>query len=41
MPVIADTPKVVRAIDFQLDSTIDGKATTSTSMLDEHTGECC
>lgn len=37
--VIADAPKVVWAIDFQFDSTIDGKAIKIASMLDEHTRE--
>jgi transposase InsO family protein len=35
--VNADAPKVVWAIDFQFDSTIDGKAIKIASMLDEHT----
>lgn len=38
-PVVADAPKVVWAIDFQFDSTIDGKAIKIASMLDEHTRE--
>jgi len=38
-PVIADAPKVVWAIDFQFDSTIDGKAIKIASMIDEHTRE--
>ena len=33
----ADAPKVVWAIDFQFDSTTDGKAIKIASMLDEHT----
>jgi len=37
--VAADAPKVVRAVDFQFDSTIDGKAIKIASMIDEHTGE--
>ncbi|MCX8555514.1 MULTISPECIES: IS3 family transposase [Mycobacteriaceae] len=37
--VIADAPKVVWAIDFQFDSTVDGKAIKIASMLDEHTRE--
>ncbi|EUA19250.1 integrase core domain protein [Mycobacterium xenopi 4042] len=37
--VAADAPKVVWAIDFQFDSTIDGKAVKIASMLDEHTRE--
>ncbi len=37
--VAADAPKVVWAIDFQFDSTIDGKAVKIVSMLDEHTRE--
>ncbi|KAA8963990.1 IS3 family transposase [Mycobacterium sp.] len=35
----ADAPKVVWAIDFQFDSTIDGKAIKIASMIDEHTRE--
>ncbi len=38
-PVEADAPKVVWAIDFQFDSTIDGKAIKIASMIDEHTRE--
>ena len=37
--VIADAPKVVWAIDFQFDSTADGKAIKIASMVDEHTRE--
>ncbi len=38
IPVIeADAPNVVWAIDFQFDSTIDGKAIKIASMVDEHT----
>ena len=37
--VVADAPKVVWAIDFQYDSTIDGKAVKIASMIDEHTRE--
>ncbi|MEE6176820.1 IS3 family transposase [Mycobacterium sp. 050134] len=36
-PIEADAPNVVWAIDFQFDSTIDGKAIKIASMLDEHT----
>jgi putative transposase len=37
-PVVeANAPKVVWAIDFQFDSTIDGKAIKIASMIDEHT----
>src|SRR5271168_5159267 len=36
-PVLADAPNVVWAIDFQFDSTIDGKAIKVASMIDEHT----
>lgn len=36
-PVVADAPNVVWAIDFQFDSTIDGKAIKIASMVDEHT----
>lgn len=38
-PIAADAPKVVWAIDFQFDSTIDGKAIKIASMIDEHTRE--
>ena len=38
-PIDADAPKVVRAIDFQFDSTVDGKAIKIASMIDEHTRE--
>ena len=34
-----DAPNVVWAIDFQFDSTIDGKAIKIASMIDEHTRE--
>lgn len=37
--VRADAPKVVWALDFQFDSTIDGKAIKIASMVDEHTRE--
>jgi putative transposase len=37
--VIADAPKVLWALDFQYDSTIDGKAVEIASMIDEHTRE--
>jgi putative transposase len=33
----ADAPKVVWALDFQFDSTVDGKAIKICSMIDEHT----
>ncbi|WP_411289691.1 MULTISPECIES: IS3 family transposase [Mycobacteriaceae] len=36
-PINADAPNVVWAIDFQFDSTIDGKAIKIASMIDEHT----
>jgi transposase InsO family protein len=36
-PVAADAPNVVWAIDFQFDSTIEGKAIKIASMIDEHT----
>lgn len=36
-PVEADAPNVVWAIDFQFDSTVDGKAIKIASMVDEHT----
>ncbi len=35
----ADAPKVVWALDFQFDSTVDGKAVKIASMVDEHTRE--
>jgi putative transposase len=38
-PIDADAPKVVWAIDFQFDSTVDGKAIKIASMIDEHTRE--
>jgi putative transposase len=38
-PIDADAPNVVWAIDFQFDSTIDGKAVKIASLLDEHTRE--
>ncbi len=39
LQVAADAPKVVWAIDFQFDSTIDGKVIKIASMIDEHTRE--
>lgn len=36
-PIAADAPNVVWAIDFQFDSTTDGKAIKIASMIDEHT----
>jgi putative transposase len=36
-PIAADAPNVVWAIDFQFDSTVDGKAIKIASMIDEHT----
>ncbi|MGY1964742.1 MULTISPECIES: IS3 family transposase [Nocardia] len=38
-PVAADAPKTVWALDFQFDSTIDGRAVKIASMVDEHTRE--
>jgi putative transposase len=38
-PIEADAPNVVWAIDFQFDSTVDGKAIKIASMIDEHTRE--
>ena len=35
--VVADTPKVAWALDFQFDSTVDGKKVKIASMVDEHT----
>jgi putative transposase len=37
--VVADAPKVVWAIDFQFDSTINSKAINIASMINEHTRE--
>ncbi|GAB2640006.1 integrase core domain-containing protein [Nocardia goodfellowii] len=37
--VAADAPKVVWALDFQFDSTVDGRAVKIASMIDEHTRE--
>lgn len=36
-PIESDAPNVVWAIDFQFDSTIDGKAIKIAPMIDEHT----
>jgi transposase InsO family protein len=36
-PITADAPKVVWAMDFQFDSTVDGAAIKIASMVDEHT----
>jgi putative transposase len=36
-PIEADAANVVWAIDFQFDSTVDGKAVKIASMIDEHT----
>ena len=38
-PIVADAANVVWAIDFQFDSTVDGKAIKIASMIDEHTRE--
>jgi putative transposase len=38
-PIDADAPKVVWALDFQFDSTVDGRAVKIASMVDEHTHE--
>jgi len=38
-PIEANAPNVVWAIDFQFDSTTDGKAIKIASMIDEHTRE--
>ncbi len=35
----ADAPKVVWALDFQFESTVDGRAVKIASMIDEHTRE--
>ncbi|WP_371856499.1 IS3 family transposase [Nocardia anaemiae] len=37
--VDADAPKVVWALDFQFDSTVDGRVVKIASMIDEHTRE--
>jgi putative transposase len=37
IPVDADAPNVVWAIDFQFDSTVDAKAIKIASVIDEHT----
>lgn len=37
--VEADAPKVLWALDFQFDSTVDGKSVKIASMIDEHTRE--
>jgi len=37
--VVADAPKVLWALDFQFDSSTDGKAIKMASMVDEHTRE--
>jgi putative transposase len=39
--VEADVPKVLWALDFQFDSTIDGEAINIASMVDEHTADRC
>jgi putative transposase len=39
--VVADAPKVVWALDFQYDSTIDGKAVKIASMIDEPLANRC
>lgn len=40
MPTVeADAPKVLWALDFQFDSTVDGKSVKTASMIDEHTRE--
>jgi transposase InsO family protein len=38
-PITADAPNLLWAIDFQFDSTVDGKAIKIASMVDEHTRE--
>ncbi|MGA9357769.1 MAG: IS3 family transposase [Mycobacterium sp.] len=40
-PITADAPNVVWAVDFQFDSTVDGKAIKIASMIDEHTRYRC
>jgi len=37
---IADAPKRVWAVDFQFDSTTDGRPAKIVSIVDEHTREC-
>ena len=38
-PIDTAAPKAVWAIDFQFDSTVDGKAIKIASMIEEHTRE--
>ena len=38
--VTADAPKRVWAVDFQFDSTTDGRPIKIASIIDEHTREC-
>jgi transposase InsO family protein len=38
--VAVDAPKVVWALDFQFDSTTDGRPIKIVSIIDEHTREC-
>ncbi len=39
-PPTADAPNVVRAVDFQVDATTDGRPIKIVSIVDEHTREC-
>jgi putative transposase len=38
--VVADVPSRVWAVDFQFDSTTDGRPIKIVSIIDEHTREC-
>jgi putative transposase len=40
-PIVADAANVVWAIDFQFDSTVDGKAIKIASIIDEHPASRC
>jgi transposase InsO family protein len=40
LTVIADAPNRVWAVDFQFDSTTDGRPIKIVSIIDEHTREC-
>ena len=40
LDVIADAPNRVWAVDFQFDSTTDGRPIKIVSIVDEHTREC-
>ncbi len=38
-PIEADAPKVLWALDFQFEATVDGRAVKIAPMIDEHTRE--